>query len=699
MRVWLAWGMVLLCLCAKAQVSLQIDLSYFGANPAQNRQVSQQQTTPFLGNLNYTNSDSVTGMCVFASVPVGVNNIVIQSPPGQKISFQVNILATDSGTVDATNRLSNSGPTYPAGMTSWAIATSDTRYALNTNQAGAYVGIGQLLSTSNSLQSQITASSGVPLLAGTNVIIYQSGGSNVINSAVSQLSVTLAQSNSMTSATNFTIGTSNVLQGNLVSSNVANLTITTNLNTSLSNNIAAYVAGVSNNTASVQTYATGVSNNVVNNFAYSLSLSNFSMSISNSVIATNLASIASTNFQNLVTTTGLVATASNNIQSNMAISNTANLTITTNLVINATNGLSSALAASIFSTSNTVAANAQSALSSTNTLTLAYILTNNPTFSGISTSNFNNLQTTTNLIVAFSNNITPYALGISNNVLNEHNYAVVISNSVVTSSNTVAANAQSALTATNSSLSAALVATNAQIIPVINIASNANSLYTFGVSNNVASVLSHSVTVSNAVVSGTNIITVWAIANISSTNSATIALITSGTNASQAALVAGTNASQSALVSGTNAALKGAVVLITAGTNASQAALIGGTNAAVGFAAALPVNANSITNTTTKSTTLNGSLTVNAGVRLPNLSTTQPVATDSTGALATPNNMTLPGTMTASSFVGSGAGLTGMTNLSWGTSLIYNSNAHSLSLYAYVSNNVIQYYLPTTNYP
>ena len=243
-KVCLAWGIALLCLCAKAQnPNLQIDLPYFGANPATNRYVTYQQTTPFLGNLVGAYSDSVTGMVIFPSVPSGVLNIVITAPPGSKIPFNVNILPNDSGTVDATNRLSNSGPTYPAGSTSWSIATSDQRYALSTNQAQYYVPQNTFTNATNVLQNAINTAAGTPLLAGSNAIIYLSGGSNVINGTVSQLAVTLAQSNAAAISTNMVNSSSNVLQANIIGTNTLNLTTTTNLSIVLSNNLVAYIDG------------------------------------------------------------------------------------------------------------------------------------------------------------------------------------------------------------------------------------------------------------------------------------------------------------------------------------------------------------------------------------------------------------------------------------------------------------------------
>lgn len=115
-----------------AQNNLQLTLSYFGANPATNRQVALQPMQNFPGNIFYVTSDPVTGIAVWNGAPAGLINGTIQAPPGQRITFQVYLPSGNLGTVDASNYLATgSATTYPAGQTAWAIATSDLRYQLN----------------------------------------------------------------------------------------------------------------------------------------------------------------------------------------------------------------------------------------------------------------------------------------------------------------------------------------------------------------------------------------------------------------------------------------------------------------------------------------------------------------------------------------------------------------------------------------
>lgn len=126
---------IALCFIVNAQATvLQIDLPYFNCNPTTNRPVTWQAQSPTIGNLFTGYSDS-NGSVFFTNVPNTLLNINILAPPA-KTFIQVQLLAGDTGTVNATNRLaSGSSSTVPTGQTAWAIATSDQRYQLNGSSA------------------------------------------------------------------------------------------------------------------------------------------------------------------------------------------------------------------------------------------------------------------------------------------------------------------------------------------------------------------------------------------------------------------------------------------------------------------------------------------------------------------------------------------------------------------------------------
>lgn len=168
-----------------------------GAVPATNRQVTWQQASPFQGNVNIVTSDPVNGQIFITNPPVGLTmqtliplNFVIQSPPGQRIAFQVTMLPSDvgAGFVDATNRLSAPAPTYPAGQTAWAIATSEALYSKSTNQNGHFTTPTQV---SNIVQlvaiTQLYATNGIALY--TNPVSGQIFISNSVSGGGGGISI------------------------------------------------------------------------------------------------------------------------------------------------------------------------------------------------------------------------------------------------------------------------------------------------------------------------------------------------------------------------------------------------------------------------------------------------------------------------------------------------------------------------------
>jgi hypothetical protein len=132
-RILATVGILFLSLSVFA-TDLEINLNWFGASPATNRNVTLQPMSPFVGNLTWGVSDS-NGICVFSNRNSGVYDGIIKAPPSQ-IPFQVKLLPADSGLIDATNRLTPTyGATYPEGDTAWSIATSDQRYQLSGTTA------------------------------------------------------------------------------------------------------------------------------------------------------------------------------------------------------------------------------------------------------------------------------------------------------------------------------------------------------------------------------------------------------------------------------------------------------------------------------------------------------------------------------------------------------------------------------------
>lgn len=160
MKTFIIYVILMLAAVCNATI-LQVDLPYFNLNPTTNRPVQWQAQTPVVGN-NFTTYSDGNGSAWITNIPVGLVNITILAPPARTF-IQVNMLAGDSGTINASNRLaSGASSTYPAGQVAWAIATSDTRYQLNGitasntfyplfNNPSNYVQNYQLLNASNAL--------------------------------------------------------------------------------------------------------------------------------------------------------------------------------------------------------------------------------------------------------------------------------------------------------------------------------------------------------------------------------------------------------------------------------------------------------------------------------------------------------------------------------------------------------------------
>ena len=228
-RIIATLGILFLSLSAFA-TDLQLTLSYFGAVPTTNRNVTCQSLSPFMGNINWGSSDS-NGMCVFSNLNSGTYILVIKAPPAQ-IPFGVKILSTDSGLIDATNRLvPTDGATYPSGDRAWSIATSDQRYQLSgTTLSNTFYPLFSNPSNYATLQQATNAAN-----AATN------GFGNIVSLNTNQVDLAGAATNAANQATN----TAGIIRSDVfgVTTNLLN----TNLLAQISASNAVALASATNN--------------------------------------------------------------------------------------------------------------------------------------------------------------------------------------------------------------------------------------------------------------------------------------------------------------------------------------------------------------------------------------------------------------------------------------------------------------------
>jgi len=294
----LVLSLMLLCFCFAADATnIQIDMSYFSQNPTTNRPITYQAMSPVQGNVFTAYSDS-TGTAILSNCPNTLININILAPPA-KTFIQVQLLPSDTGLIDATNRLaSGSSSTYPSGQTAWAIATSDQRYQL-----------------SGSAQSN----SFYPLFSNPSNYI----NSMLLDNATSSIYALLPQTNGF---------------GNIVASNASSFVTPTSLIDATNKDYAAWLAAIqgTNNLIRGQLqYGSPILTNLSNTGAWTNSIvagTNTTLSTNLGVVTINVPNQAF--LTNALATTNYVNTATNGfvlsgITNGLATTNYANLTTNT----------------------------------------------------------------------------------------------------------------------------------------------------------------------------------------------------------------------------------------------------------------------------------------------------------------------------------------------------------------------------------
>ena len=373
-RILATLGMFL-CLSATA-TDLQLTLSWFGAIPSTNRAITLQSQSPFVGNQIWGASDS-NGMCVFSNLANGLYNGAIKAPPAE-IKFQVQLLTGDTGLIDASNRTAvGTISTYPAGATAWSIATSDQRYQMGSNAAAlSFYPLGS------------NPSNYATLTDATNLTVAATNTTAIIRSDVFSATTNLLTTNLLTQ-----IGSSNAVA--LLSA--TNLS-TAERNALIASNLLIHADIAASNSAAINT----ATNDAWQSFTNAALNGVFGFNLYS---ATNIpwAGITGTGYlpqwlgigtnAYLVMVTNLEAAylAAMNYQS------ATNFTASTNFWW--TNGLSY-----FYPTSNPSQFVMQSQLNSTNTILLA----------DIAAAQVAAQANSTNLVVGFSNAVTPQIIVLSN---------------------------------------------------------------------------------------------------------------------------------------------------------------------------------------------------------------------------------------------------------------------------------------------
>jgi len=464
---------------ANAAVILQMDMGFFLASPATNRTITLNAQSPFPGNTLYAYSDT-NGIAYFTNCPSGLINGVILAPPG-RITFQVNILAADSGLINASNRLaSGSSTTYPAGQVAWAIATSDTRYQLSgTTLSNTFYPLYSNPSNYLTLATDPKQTNGFTTIvfsnpaaflpvSGTNGLIGFLQASNVAfyiytnnpSNYVNQTQLTAATNGLITAgATNGLATTNFVLSTASTVSNVLSSRITTTSNV-LASGIIGATNGIkstaySNSTAFILTNALP---NLTNGFYPLSNPSNYISGFTNTATATNISGDA------LLQVTNIAFYVYTNNSSGYVQAGITNGLAGTNYVWQASATTSNALVATGLNISNAITANLsasnsqiQANISATNTAEVARVtaqiaLTNTSIRSAFILTNSANLVITTNLfgvstnyantnamrLIAASNAVV--LITVSNNLANATNGFVINTNGTATSL-TLASNA------------------------------------------------------------------------------------------------------------------------------------------------------------------------------------------------------------------------------------------------------------------
>ena len=373
-RILATLGMFL-CLSATA-TDLQLTLSWFGAIPSTNRAITLQSQSPFVGNQIWGASDS-NGMCVFSNLANGLYNGVIKAPPAE-IKFQVQLLTGDTGLIDASNRTAvGTISTYPAGATAWSIATSDQRYQMGSNAAAlSFYPLGS------------NPSNYATLTDATNLTVAATNTTAIIRSDVFSATTNLLTTNLLTQ-----IGSSNAVA--LLSA--TNLS-TAERNALIASNLLIHADIAASNSATINT----ATNDAWQSFTNAALNGVFGFNLYS---ATNIpwAGITGTGYlpQWLgIGTNAYLVMVTNLEAAYLAAMNylaATNFTASTNFWW--TNGLSY-----FYPTSNPSQFVMQSQLNSTNTILLA----------DIAAAQVAAQANSTNLVVGFSNAVTPQIIVLSN---------------------------------------------------------------------------------------------------------------------------------------------------------------------------------------------------------------------------------------------------------------------------------------------
>jgi len=214
----LAIAILLMSLTLKtfALPTLQLDMSFFLANPATNRTIKLIPQSPFPGNAVFVYSDSNLGTAYYTNAPYGLINGQIMGPPGV-INFQVYIPTNSGAVINASNCLATgTATTYPAGQVAWAIETSDQRYQLSgTTLSNTFYPL-------YSNPSNYTIPNDVTNIV--NGVVGSTGNFQPASATLTNLSATGAETNQIAAGLNMTATTNS----GVVTLNATNQTFLTN---------------------------------------------------------------------------------------------------------------------------------------------------------------------------------------------------------------------------------------------------------------------------------------------------------------------------------------------------------------------------------------------------------------------------------------------------------------------------------------
>jgi hypothetical protein len=247
-RTILAWGTCLFSALAIAHAETDVQFRLtdpaFGISQTTNRQiVVQAESGTQVNGANvllpfrlsqYTDTNGVTTFSnLFGSLVGGYYHVTIPAPP-QSAQFDIWVSSTNLGLVQASTLIGTFGiSSFPAGVFAWGAQISDARYAASTNQAGSFVQIGQLLSTSNAIVEQIPSTNGlasIPLVTTTSNALYAdiqatagSATNAIANDNGSGTNTTLYFLNAAFGTNNRIVYTGNYPYGSLIAGGAGNL--------------------------------------------------------------------------------------------------------------------------------------------------------------------------------------------------------------------------------------------------------------------------------------------------------------------------------------------------------------------------------------------------------------------------------------------------------------------------------------------